>query len=230
MILEITGLERGTITSKAGKALTGLTIMGIKIDREGNAGEEYEKFLMDWKNTDEIAVLEEAGIGATVNMKSVKDGNFWNLDSVEIMEEGTGEPSSKTASKQAANTKAATQTPDGPADAQRESKTLGERMAGPAAEVVTLAASDEALRVEALKAALSLTGSILSSDPRFKGLLPATKTNVEIVSQMTLENASKFEAFITGKAAVNSDVTSDDADLDKDGVDAEEPTMPGDED
>ena len=177
------------------------------------------------KNTDEIAVLEEAGIGATVNMRSVKDGNFWNLDSVEIMEEGTGQ-SSTPATKQ----EPATQTPDGPATAQKEGKPLGERMAGPAAvqEVVTLAASKEALRVEALKAAVGLTAAILKSDPRFKSLLPVTKTNVEIVSQMTLENAAKFELFIKGGGKV--DVESDDADLDKDGVDAEEPSLPGDED
>jgi len=219
MILEITGLERGTITSKAGKALTGLTVIGIKIDRDGNAGEEYEKFLMDWKNTDEIAVLEEAGIGATVNMRSVKDGNFWNLDSVEIMEEGTGQSSTPSTAKE----QPATQTPDGPATAQPKNAT-----AAPAPEVVTLAASVEAMRIEALKAAVKLTDAILKSDPRFKSLLPVTKTNVEIVSQMTLENASKFESFIKGGA--KADVASDAADLNTDGVDAEEPSMPGDED
>jgi len=213
MILEITGLERGTMQSKQDKTLTGLKLTGIKIDRDGNAGEEYDKFLMDWKNADEIAVLEEAGIGATVNMRSVKDGNFWNLDSVEIMEEGTGQ-SSTPATKEPA-----TQTPDGPATAQPKT-------AAAPSETVILAASDEAMRIEALKAAVSLTDAILSSDERFKKLLAATKTNVEIVSQMTLENASKFESFIKngGKA-----VKSDDADLDKDGVDAEEPSLPGDE-
>ena len=223
MILEITGLERGTITSKAGKALTGLTIRGIKIDRDGNAGEEYEKFLMDWKNTDEIAVLEEAGIGATVNMRSVKDGNFWNLDSVEIMEEGTGQSSTPSTAEE----KPATQTPDGPATAQPKTTTA----AAPAPqvqEIVTLAASKEAQRIEALKAAVLFTKAILSSDPRFKSLLPVTKTNVEIVSQMTLETASKFESFIKGGG--KADVASDSADLDTDGVDAEEPSLPGDED
>ena len=221
MILEITGLERGTMQSKQDKTLTGLKLTGIKIDRDGNAGEEYDKFLMDWKNADEIAVLEEAGIGATVNMRSVKDGNFWNLDSVEIMEEGTGQ-SSTPATKEPA-----TQTPDGPATAQREGKPLGERMAGAVpSETVMLQASDEAMRIEALKAAVNFTDAILSSDPRFKALLPVTKTNVEIVSQMTIETASKFESFIKNGG---TEVKSDDADLDKDGVDAEEPSLPGDE-
>ena len=219
MILEITGLERGTMQSKQDKTLTGLKLNGIKIDRDGNAGEQYDKFLMDWKNADEIAVLEEAGIGATVNMRSVKDGNFWNLDSVEIMEEGTGQ-SSTPATKEPA-----TDTPDGPADAQPEVPANPMKM-DVRPETVILAASEEAMRIEALKAAVNFTDAILSSDPRFKSLLPVTKTNVEIVSQMTLESASKFESFIKNGG---KDVASDSGDLDKDGVDAEEPSLPGDE-
>ena len=225
MILEITGLERGTMQSKANKTLTGLSLTGIKIDRDGNAGEQYDKFLMDWKNPDEIAVLEEAGIGATVNMRSVKDGNFWNLDSVEIMEEGTGQ-SSTPATKEPA-----TQTPDGPATAQPKTGSMAahgkveETAANPMA--VSLAPSEDAVRVASLKEAVRFTASILSSDERFKKLFPSTKTTVEIVSQFVVETASKFESFI--KKGVK-EVKSDDADLNKDGVDAQEPSLPGDED
>ncbi len=224
MILEITGLERGTITSKAGKELPGLTINGIKIDREGNAGEEYEKFLMDWKNSDEIATLEEAGIGSTVEMKSVKDGNFWNLDEVIIMEEGTGEPSSAGPTNAAVKKekKPATQTPDGPATAQPENP-------APAPEIVLAGVSDEGVRLAALQNAVAYTAALLSSDERFKKLMAASKTTAEIVSQMTLETASKFESYIKNGGG-STDVESDDADLNKDGVDANEPPLPGDED
>jgi hypothetical protein len=221
MILEITGLERGTIRSKAGKELTGLTINGIKIDREGEAGDEYEKFLMDWKNSDEIATLEEAGIGSTVEMKSVKDGNFWNLDEVIIMEPGTGEPASagpsnaavkKDQAKTKGTTKAAVKT----------------ETAAVAPDVVMVSTTDESVRMAALQSAVAYIEAILSSDERFKKLLAASKTTAEIVSQMTLETASKFESYIK-KGGGDTEVKSDDADLDKDGVDANEPPLPGDE-
>ena len=218
MILEITGLERGTITSKAGKELPGLTINGIKIDRDGNAGEEYEKFLMDWKNSDEIATLEEAGIGSTVEMKSVKDGNFWNLDEVVIMEEGTGEPTSAAPSNPAVK-KSAKET------ARPAAKT---ETAAPAPEIVLAGVSDEGVRLAALQNAVAYTAALLSSDERFKKLMAASKTTAEIVSQMTLETASKFESYIKNGGG-SSDVESDDADLNKDGVDANEPPLPGDE-
>jgi hypothetical protein len=212
MILELTGLERGTTTSKAGKTLVGITVIGIKIDRDGNAGEEYEKFLMDWKNPDEIAVLEEAGVGATVEMKSVKNGNFWDLDEVIILEEGDGTPSREPAAK----------------PAKAEPKKPSQAAGGPVSHTVEYQAPPVTdTRVEALRAAVKITDAMLSSDERFKKLMPATKTTVEIVSQMTLENAAKFEAFLKGKS---DKVESDDADLDKDGVDAAEPVLPGDED
>jgi hypothetical protein len=216
MILEITGLERGTMDSKAGKTLTGLTVTGIKLGRDGEPGEEYEKFLMDWKNADEIAVLEEAGVAATVGMYSVKDGNFWNLDKVEIID-GDGAPSKGTDQP--------AKTPDkGHAHASPETPAVY----APKEEVISFATTEEGCRATALAQAVSFTDALLSSDERFKSLMPVSKTNVEIVTQMTLETASKFESFITGKKA-GSDVVSDDADLDKDGVDAEEPSLPGDE-
>jgi len=213
MILEITGLERGTQKAKSsGKDLTGLNVTGIKFDRDGNEEEEYSKFLMDWKNADEIGLLEEYGVGARVELVNEKDGNFWNLTGVELIEEGNGKPTTRepAAKKEPAAKAAANPT-----------------TATPSPEVAVAGTSEEAIRRMALTEAVALTDAILSSDERFKKLLPATKTTVEIVSQMTLENASKFEAFIKGES---TSVESKDTDLDKAGVDAEEPALPGDED
>jgi hypothetical protein len=215
MILELTGLERGTSTSKAGKTLTGLTITGIKFDRDGNEEEEYTKFLMDWKNADEISALEEYGIGAKVELQNEKDGNFWNLVDVVLLEEGTGAPAREPAAKPSAKQKGV----------KNSTPTATETAVRSTVEYVAPPVTDA--RVEALKAAVNLTDAFLNSDERFKKLLPATKTTVEIVSQMTLENAAKFEAFINGK---KTNVESDDTDLNKEGVDAQEPKLPGDED
>lgn len=213
MILEITNLERGTTTSKAGKALTGLTITGIKFDRDGNEEDEYTKFLMDWKNPNEISDLEEYGVGARVQLNNEQDGNFWNLVGVDLIEEGNGKPAAKKEAK-----------PETKAPANE----AGLNAAAPVTATVEYQAPPAGpVRVEALKAAVIFTDALLSSDERFKKLLPATKTTVEIVSQMTLETAAKFEAFIDGK---KTDVESDAADLNKDGVDADEPPLPGEED
>jgi hypothetical protein len=215
MILEITGLERGTMESKQGKVLPGLRLDGIKIDREGNAGEQYSKFLMDWKNADEIAILEQAGIAATVNLVNEKDGNFWNLVDVKVIDEGTGQSSTPSTKVPAAQTSA---------------QTVSEapQVAG-AMTVEYQAPKVSDASVEALRAAVELTDAMLSSDERFKKLLPATKTTVEIVTQMTLENAAKFKAFIKGSNE-GEDVNSDGSDLNNAGVDADEPVLPGDED
>ncbi|MCK5600250.1 hypothetical protein KAR91_00085, partial [Candidatus Pacearchaeota archaeon] len=87
---------------------------------------------------------------------------------------------------------------------------------------------DEGVRLAALQNAVAYTAALLSSDERFKKLMAASKTTAEIVSQMTLETASKFESYIKNGGG-SSDVESDDADLNKDGVDANEPPLPGDE-
>jgi hypothetical protein len=229
MIVEITKLERGTIESKQGKTLTGLAVEGVKIDEEGNAGEEYEKFLMDWKNPDEIEVIEGAGVGSTVEIRNEKDGRFWNVTGAEVVEPGDGQDSvttqkektpSQKESKPASNTKS-----------QRPSKAAQEAtQASQAVQAATPATSvlpkGSFTRLEALKMALRLTDSVLASDERFKKLLPAGKVTGEIVMQTTLENASQFELFIKGELdpMVNSDTT----DLDSKPVDADEPELPGD--
>jgi hypothetical protein len=231
MIVEITKLERGTIESKQGKTLTGLAVEGVKIDEEGNAGEEYEKFLMDWKNPDEIEVIEGAGVGSTVEIRNEKDGRFWNVTGAEVVEPGDGEASVGTQKEKAPAPKE--KAPASNTKSQRPSKAAQEATQASQAvqeaaptEIVTIAASADAIRVAALKMAVAMTDSVLASDERFKKLLPAGKVTGEIVMQTTLENASRFESFIKGE--FKPEVKSDSTDLDSKPVDADEPELPGD--
>jgi hypothetical protein len=196
-------------------------VEGIKIDEEGNGGEDYEKFLMDWKNPDEIEVIEGAGVGSTVEIRNEKDGRFWNVTGAEVVEPGDGEasvgtqkekaPSPKKESRPASNTKS-----QRPSQATQEAALM-------VPEKVLLTGS--AVRLEALKQAVALTDSVLASDERFKKLVPAGKVTGGIVMQMTLENASQFELFIKGE--LKPEVKSDATDLDSKPVDADEPELPG---
>jgi hypothetical protein len=216
MIVEITKLERGTIESKQGKTLTGLAVEGIKIDEDGNAGEEYEKFLMDWKNPDEIEVIEGAGVGSTVEIRNEKDGRFWNVTGAEVVESGDGKESVTNPHGKDEEEKA----PASNTKAQRPSE-------APVEVVPAIPANGSFTRLEALKQAVALTDSMLASDERFKKLVPAGKVTDGIMLQMTLENASKFESFIKGE--LKPEVKSDATDLDSKPVDADEPELPGDE-
>ena len=221
MIVEITKLERGTIESKQGNTLTGVSVEGIKIDEDGNASETYEKFLMDWKNPDEIEIIEGAGVGSTVEIRNEKDGRFWNVVGAEVVEPGDGQDSVTTQKDKAPAQKE--KRPASNTKSQRPSQTKQEA----APMVITPAASStEGMRLMALKEAVRLTDSFLASDERFKKLIPAGKATAEIVIQMTLENASQFESFINGdlKPGIKSD--TEDLDTSKP-VDAEEPELPG---
>jgi hypothetical protein len=219
MRLEITNLEKGTKLSRNGKDLSGLNVTGIKIDQDGNPGDQWDKFLMDWKNPEEIATLENAGVGAKVNITNERDpqnSRFWNVVGVSVMSAGEGASSVTVAETKPAESKPATKT----------------ETAKPAAASVAVAAYPAmqlpVVKSTALNAALEFTHSLVTSGERFKKILAATKTTNETLMQLTLENASEFEAYLNGK--VDSDVKSDDADLDKGGVDAGEPNLPGAED
>jgi hypothetical protein len=221
MIVEITKLERGTIESKQGKILTGLAVEGIKIDEEGNAGEAYEKFLMDWKNPDEIEVIEGAGTGSTVEIKNEKDGRYWSVIGAEVVEPGDGVASVGTQKEKAPSRKEST--PASNTKSQRPSEAPAESECCPDA---TIPPKGSFTRLEALKLSVALTDSVLASDERFKKLLPGGKVTGEILMQTTLENASDFELFIKGE--LDPKTNSDSTDLDSEPVDPNEPDLPGD--
>ena len=100
MYLEITELKRGTLRAQSGKNHTGLNVVGLKVEEDGSPGEEWKKFLMDWANADEIQALEDAGVGARVNVKMKKNGKFWNVAGVELIEEAPDGPKTSTGKPQ----------------------------------------------------------------------------------------------------------------------------------
>ncbi len=234
MIVEVTGLETGTMESKAGKTLSGLNLTGIEIDRDGNAGDDYEKFLMDWKNEDEIETIIEAGVGATLDLNYVKDGRYYNLEGVEVVSEGDGASSVTKAKVEQKKSEKKRDTNSGksPAGARttaaKKTETASQAQAAVGAPVIVdVQKPDEVIRFDAVSLSVKLTNNMLAAPERFKKLLSVTKITAELLMQMTLENASKIEAYINGK--FKADVSSDATDLQEKPVDAKEPKMPGEE-
>jgi hypothetical protein len=179
---------------------------------------------MDWKNPDEIEVIEGAGVGSTVEIRNEKDGRYWNVTGAEVVEPGDGVASVGTQKEKAPAPKE-----EAPASNTKSQRPSQEQKLLPKEHAVLIDISKqaaEALRLSALKLAVSVTDSVLCSDERFKKLLPAGKVTGEIVMQTTLENASQFELFLKGELDPN--VSSDTEDLDSDPVDADEPELPGD--
>ncbi len=273
MILEITRLERGEITSKDGNPLPGLTITGFQQNQDGELEDEpYEKFLMEWKNADEIEIVEEAGVGATVElkMKQQKGTRYWDCIGAEIIEPGAGQESvvdeeagenlpddaddptvaanrelaeakakvaaaAKAKKARAAKAAAAKKKPKETAvkgtEETADEHTTTEKIAAKELAKQRKAAVDFDLataetRVVALASSVALTGHMIKAPERVKGLIKS-KDTPEIVTQMTLLNASKIEAFLKGD--FDKDLASDTSDLKPEEVDADEPVLPGDE-
>jgi hypothetical protein len=269
MILEITRLEKGTILSKDGNPLEGLTVTGFKQDQDGNLEEDLdERFLMDWKNADEIEIIEQAGVGGTVElkMKQKKGTRFWDCVGVDIIEAGAGKESVSEAP--ADEDEAGGTVPDDPDDptvaanrelaeakakvekaakavkakaekakavkakavAAQKTKEPATKAETPAdavkeaAEIVNIDFTAAEMRVAALNSSVTLTGHMLKAPERVKGLIKS-KDTPDIVTQMTLLNASKIESFLKGE--FESELAANTTDLKPEDVDADEPTLPG---
>lgn len=91
--LSITELVRGTNQSSKGNALTGLWVRGT-VPKDGQI-EDWEKFLMDWNAGEPIAAIEQAGVGAQVDIRMLKEGRFWNIQSVTNMGQAVPAPSTQ---------------------------------------------------------------------------------------------------------------------------------------
>ncbi len=280
MILEITRLEEGEITSKDGNPLPGLTITGFQHNQDGELEDEpYEKFLMEWKNADEIETVKQIGVGGTVElkMKQKKGTRFWDCIGAEIIEVGAGEESvsdnpdpdaaggnvpddeddptvaanreesadtakaakavlaaeaaakkakavlAKSKAAAAKKAKAAAKPKEKTADKVKEAELVSNLTASPAMVAVDL--TEMELRTVALTSSMDLTGHMMKAPERVKGLIKA-KDTPEIVTQMTLLNASKIESYLKGD--FEKELSSNPDDLLEGGeVDADEPTLPG---
>lgn len=206
MIVRITKLERGTRQTKAGSTQAGLYVYGVKIDQNGNDEKNWEKFLPEQFNADQISQFESVGVGNTANVKMVKNGNFWNVGNVEL-----DEPNSS----------------GGTGGSAPASSGGGSRPASSGKKSDNYRKPEEIIRVNALTSAVNLTGKMIDLNAQEKTKLYNTKTSTDLLVSDVLDLAAKFEAYIRGEK--DAPVTESDSSDVKKPVDAEEPEIPGDD-
>ena len=212
MIIEVTQLERGTQTTKQGKAYTGLALNGYKI-QDGERAGVYEKFFYEWKDAERIAQIEAAGVGSTLELRYTDDPQnprYKNLSEVIVVASAgaPGQPSTSNAAPPAKATGSGyTKKSSGSGDYRKP---------------------EEIIRTSAAQISKDLVIAMMANAEKFKAMLPTTKTNPEIIMQMVMDNAALIEAYVKGE--VNSTVKSNAKDLKSTPAAPEEPPIPGDDD
>lgn len=215
MIVRINELERGERTTKNDKVQEGLWLRGIKMDQEGkfNDEDEYEKFLSEQFDADFIQTIENFGVGSELNLSFVKDGAFWNLDSVtDNKARGGGGNSPGTPKSEDPSPKRNQQSAPDPI--------------APAEAPVVLASTPVQVRTTALSLAISAMkiGTKLQSFNEKYKLFPL-KTTPALLAQTLQTTAESFETFI--KAADEKSATKNDREPGSD--DDHEPEIPEDD-
>lgn len=179
MIVQINSLERGSHTTSGGNTQTGLYVYGTKLDQDGNLGEDWDKFLAEAFYADQIAAFEKIGAGNVANVRMVKSGRFWNVDSVTPVS-GSGGGGS----------------PTGGAGRKPVSSGGG----GAPAKSGNYRDPDEIIRTTALNGAINYVKAAMEFQSAGKAkLFPVTKLNLELLTDKIEEIAGKFTNFIKGK-------------------------------
>lgn len=201
MIVRITKLERGTRQTKAGSTQAGLYVYGTKLDQNGADEKNWEKFLPEQFNPEQIAQFESVGIGNVANVKMVKNGNFWNV----------GEVSADTPPSGGGASSSGGGAPASSGGGKSYNKTDSYRK------------PDEIIRFNALSSAVQFIGKVIDLNAQDKISVFNTKASLDLLENDVLDLAAKFEAYIKGKT--DSPTESDSQDL-QTPVDAEQPDMP----
>ncbi|MCK4814320.1 hypothetical protein KA005_01005 [bacterium] len=187
--LSITELVRGTNQSTKGNALTGLWVRGTVL--KDGITENWEKFLMDWNAADSIATIEQAGVGAQVDIRMLKEGRFWNIQSVTNMGQATA-PAPAPVTQAPVTQAPVTQAPEGP-PAQTE---MFESAPVPApVSVVAPLAID--VKAVALNKAVDLTVGMMAN-----GVLKGTKVTPQIVHEGVIILAERIVDYFENNGAV----------------------------
>lgn len=201
MILLITKLQRGTNKAASGKVHEGLFLAGWKQNKDAPP-EAYDKFLYDWKNAAHIQELEQIGLGSAALIKMVRNGRFWDIESIEEWRgggavAGEGDPNEgiprQSQQQAAANAQSeATKTQD-PLPAKAAGRTATE-VTGKAFIAQSMT-SDQMIRSGALRMSVDVVGYMLRSDPRFKKLLLVGTTS-GLLGEILIDYAQRIEIFI----------------------------------
>jgi len=161
-------------TSKAGKDYDVLFLVGNKKDQSGQySADTWKKDIPTW---DDIASdFRDFKAGDEINIKMVKDGQFWKVEGVSKLGAGGG----------------------GGSSSQSKSRGGGSFQSPAAGQ---FRSPEEIIRTSAIEASVKLLGNLASNQEVFGKALKKTLTQ-EGIRMILLENAESFEAFIKGGAS-----------------------------
>ena len=174
MLLQVTKMERRVKKNKKGEDMEGLWVEGMK-QFDDKEPEKWEKFLMDWKDAEHIADLEQIGIGKLVLIKMIRNGRFWDIDSVE---KWRGEAPSPTSGY----------------DNNKEEKP-SETLESSVSVVPAIGPKGFSIRKAALDAAIKYVNVFVQAPERFKKLLKSAVT-IEFVDELLFEYRDEFEKYL----------------------------------
>jgi hypothetical protein len=201
-VYRIDKLERG---ERGGRTGLFVEMFNVTDDKAGNK----PVYCDDYFQKDEITALEDAGEGALVEIGWKKNGKFYNIDSVKPTgEKETPKPKTSSTSKSSGDS---------------ESSKPSTKKSGGSSQYRK---PEELIRSDAFRQAKDIAvGMLLNSDAG--KFFPKTKTTADIFTDYIFTLANEIAAYVKGER--KGTVDSSDADLDKKGVDAGEPELPGDE-
>lgn len=223
--LSINELLRGTNQSSKGNALTGLWVRGTVV--KDGATETWEKFLMDWNAAEPIAAIEQAGVGARVDIRMLKEGRFWNIQSVTNMGQAEAEaPPPVQAPAQAPAQAPPVQEPQEPQEPpqRQQSVALAPAPAPAQAKWGQYVPSASELKVIAMNKATDLTIGMMAN-----GILKGAKVTPQIVYEGVIVLADRIAEYFENGAA--ADPKSDTSPLQREpGCDDDDPGQCADDD
>ena len=222
MLLRIDELKKGSKKTSKGASMSGLNVKGITLNDDGTWKRDWERFLFDAHNADEIATIEDIGVGEVVEIFMKKNGNYWNIDGAQAVAlSAEAEQNYKAAS--AAGSNANPKVYDKPKSTITP-ETASEALSG----IGTIFTDKESYTKKlALEYSVELAMAKLKAPERLKALFPSKITSGLFLDSV-LDDASKIADFLSGKGLTTP--KSDPSDLKEPVVTLDEATEIPDED
>jgi len=210
MILKITKLTRTTTKAKSGEIYEGLKVEGMKQVKDATP-EKWDKFLYDWKDSEYIQILEQIGVGGSVNIKMTRNGRFWDIESmipIKAADQTEGYPWHVLSGKSGGMVGVL----DSPSSGQGTSAspatppvTSPVQSAGPVASAVApiptatqvdvCGYTSQSIRTQSIETAKHIVIAMLANGEKFKKLLPPAVTTAAL-GEILIAYATRIEEYI----------------------------------
>ena len=150
--------------------------------------EKYEKFIYDWKDAEHIETLENIGVGGYALIKMVRNGRFWDIESVEQWRSEVPDSPTEVYDN--------THQPPTPEPTSVPTPTP----APPTAPDIR----DFTMKTTALSYGMSFVKMMVDAPDRFKKLIKVA-TTPELLEELVYTYADKFSTYLTNDDAVDKE-------------------------